>query len=231
MKNNMQRQRGFTLVELLVVITIIAALAGIATPMILNARKAGARTDAMSNARQLGMSLVLFAEEFGSFPDQTTGQNITQNLQPDIPVVNGNTSNAFLSQLLSVGILDAEDVFFAQMTGTRKPDNVVLNNQALQQGECGFAYVMRQGNLAQSPYGNAARPLLATPVIQQNWQFDPEPYDEKAVILKLDNSVDTPRIRTSDGQVSVNGVTLGQVGPQTVWGNMQPQIVLPDLIQ
>lgn len=55
-------KRGFTLIELLVVIAIIAILAAILFPVFAQAKVAAQRTSALSNAKQLGTALLLYAE-------------------------------------------------------------------------------------------------------------------------------------------------------------------------
>ena len=62
------RRRGFTLVELLVVIGIIVLLMGLLLPAIQAARESSRSSQCMSNLRQMGLAIQLFHDQNGSYP-------------------------------------------------------------------------------------------------------------------------------------------------------------------
>lgn len=63
------RNKAFTLIELLVVVAIIALLMSVLLPSLANAREQAKKVKCMSNLRQLGAAIFMYAQEYnGTMP-------------------------------------------------------------------------------------------------------------------------------------------------------------------
>lgn len=71
--STIRRGRGFTLVELLVVIGILAILLALLLPALLQAREAARRTECLSHLRNIGLALHNYSGAHRVFPPGTSG--------------------------------------------------------------------------------------------------------------------------------------------------------------
>ena len=200
---------------------VVLALAGLSAPMVLRCPKATERTWAINNAKQVGLALLEFDQEFGSFPDETTAAMVKKSTGTDLDF-SGQSSNAMFRQLIAFGV-QSEDLFFVPKHPEcrNKPDNNISEDKALEDGEVGWSYIMLAGGVGQNASGNPGRPVLAAPMKIGTEQFWPDAFGDKGVILRLDNSVEAPLIRSKDLKISVgNGETLFDTGPESVWGEI-----------
>lgn len=132
---------AFTLIELLVVITIIAILASIALPVFNGVTERANQTKDLSNAKQIGLALKLFAgDNDGKFP---------------VAAANANTAFA---QLIPTYVTTEKVFYLAKSPWTPAPPDEVATSSTttLASGENNFAYV---NNLTDT--SNPNFPLIA----------------------------------------------------------------------
>ena len=80
-----KNRRGFTLVELVVVMGVIALLAGLLLPMIFRAQRAGKRTRLAADLQTIETGLNAYKTDFGDFPRFPIGYDPANlDVAPDV---------------------------------------------------------------------------------------------------------------------------------------------------
>ena len=88
-------RRAFTLIELLVVIAIIAILAAILFPVFAQAREKARQTSCLSNMKQMGLGVIMYANDYDETYAPAYFRNGTCNSSPACPAVGSWKSVTF----------------------------------------------------------------------------------------------------------------------------------------
>jgi prepilin-type N-terminal cleavage/methylation domain-containing protein len=200
--------KGFTLVELLVVIAIIAALAALSTPVVLKQQKKAAATEAVNNAKQHFILLFEFDQDNGAYPGAAA-------VNPS-GVVSAD-SNAAFKEFFIASQIDSEDIFYAKTGWSSKPDSDIGTapnfTTALEANECGFHYHMKDATDGFGTTNASATPLVSTPGIDKAFtgnEFNINAFGGRAVILFNDGACKSLSI--TEGTTAGQGVVNIKVG-------------------
>ena len=203
MKNNKfnRLKGGFTLVELLVVIGIIASLAALSTPAVTNALKTAARTTSVNNAKQIKTALDLFAMDFdGEYAGDTTVTSFTGG--------DASTAAGCFNLLIEAGTLSSADegLFYTKELRTDVTSHIQGDGSGpLTAAENGYSYVK---NLTNTSPG--AAPIVSTRLADKSGTFYTAVWEHRGIVARVNGAVEAMRLQGAKGsnaqiQESVNG--------------------------
>jgi hypothetical protein len=177
--------------------------------------------EAFSSVRSFGLGLFEFDSDYGSYPSDATIEDVNSAFPDHGYDLSGKSSNAIFRQLIAAGIIRSEENFYAKIKNTVDPDGKIYPGEAIQKGECGFAYIA-----GLSSKDDPSTPLVLTPLIPGTTKFDPKPFSGTAIIYHIDNSVSYESI-DDDGSVYIKGIDiLSPTNP--IWKGKAPDIRYPE---
>ena len=124
----MKKNRGFSLLELLIVVAIILIIATIAIPSLLRSRQAANESGAVSNLRAINTAQVTYIStngSFGNFPDLSTAGLMDSRFSADGLIVGGYTYTITGGSTGTYGVSAEVDGSSGRFNYQSGPDGVV----------------------------------------------------------------------------------------------------------
>lgn len=174
-KSRTSKPLGFTLVELLVVISIIGMLAALLLPAVNAAREAGRKSVCVNNQRQLGLAIFQYESAKNEYPGYVMPQAI---------LVNPGATNPALAKVPTRPI----GWVFALMSRLERND--IADNYGVNAPKVGDPPDYPPGSSGTGPYAVPDQQLkiLVCPSDAQSTAADPEGLAEKASLSYVANT-------------------------------------------
>ena len=153
------RQKGFSLIELLIVVAIILIIAAIAIPNLLRSKMAANEASAVGSMRTLNTASVTYSTTYGTYP------GLLSNLAPASPAT--STSADLVDSVLASGTKSGYS--FTWSAGTTDASNNYLNYAITAQpstpGTTGTRYFYTdQSGVIRANANGAAATVASTPI-------------------------------------------------------------------
>ena len=222
MNSKPKKSKAFYIKRGIIILLCSASIIFLLSPIFMQQHGHGhTRSESINNAKQIGFALDMFNEEFNKYPSPSSASEVKE-ANPDQQLnLSGNSSNAIFRQFFATGITDSELMFYAKIKNAIRPDGNLSPREALKKGEVGFSYIS-----GLTPKDNPLTPIVLTPLIPGTTKFDPKPFDGKAIVLHINNSVRTYDINHDGHIYDKDGDILSPNHP--IWNGKIPTIHYPE---
>jgi len=174
MPRNLEHRRGFTLVELLVVISIIAIIAGLVVPILLEGQGQAVKIECTNNLRNIYGGALTYSNKTHAFPLAVGGSDVPRAHESLNVLVRSNSGR------------DLPAKIFACPAGGQTEPVLAAGQEFLQLDEdtLSYAWVAKRTR----NFGKAVN--LSSDKYVDDWEGN-QGHEHEVMILRTDNSVDT----------------------------------------